>query len=192
MAVPGRGIWVALGAAAVGGLIFGMLLGVLNPDEPTRSDTGASGGTSPASAASSGSVEPTGTPPVESDCEDRPNDDFGFLNDVTEEGGTTVLEFDRAQLFTGAEATREAERRGNEIETDYYIANDNKRERERSVGEDVTASGSVLLTQSTGPTELSPQTVYEFVRAHPGQLPVYLRYDPASCDVIKIEEVFFP
>lgn len=194
MGLKERAIWVALGAAALGGLLFGMMLGVLSPgggddSGPTFGATTPSTGTTTDPGPTADDTS-TGTPSEE--CEDRPANDFGFVNDVTDEDGQTVLVFDRAQLFTGAEATAEAQRRGNQIDTDYYVANDNRRERERAVSQTATATGSGLLTNSPGPIEVPLTTVYEFVRAHPGQLLVYLTYDEQTCDIAKIEEAYFP
>lgn len=198
MALEGRVILVAIGAAAVGGLLFGMMLGLFSPARENAPPVAGSGGTSGSPAA--GSAEPSESPDdsetetesAEATCEDRPDDDFGFIQDVEQDDDETILVFDRSILYTGERAREEAQRRGNEYNGSYYIVNDNTRLRERAVSDDVTATGSVMLTGDTGPTDISPDDVYDFVRAHRGQLPVYLRYDPESCDVLRIEEVYLP
>lgn len=194
MALQGRVILVAIGAAAVGGLLFGMMLGLLSPTRedapPVAAKTASSN--DPSEEPSDLAESPEETVSAEQTCEDRPDDDFGFLRDVKQEDGETILVFDRSIIYTGERARQEAERRGNHFNGEYYIVNDNSRLRERAVTDDVTATGSIRLTGDEPSTDVSPDQVYEFVRAHPGQLPVYLRYDPETCDVMRIEEVYLP
>ena len=189
-----RRIFVALGAAAVAGLVFGMLLGVLggNGDDPTSQAVEQS---QPALSepATSNSASPTASAVPTINPIDYPDNDFGFLRAIKEEDGRTVLVFDRAILLTGNAARQEAEKQGIELTNDYLITNDNKRLRDRVVAQNVSATGSQILTGHPPSTTIDPQKVFDYVGSHrEPPLPVYLRYDKATGEVIKIEEVYFP
>jgi hypothetical protein len=187
-----RRIWIALGLAAASGLVFGMLLDVLGGGGGGAGPTGAVEQTQPASEPSDsdepGPTESTTPSPTSTEY---PDNDFGYLTGIEEEDGHTVLVFDRATLLTGEAAREEAERRGQEANNDYFITNDNRRLRDRVVAGNATATGSQILTGQPQPTPVSLQQVYDFVRAHPGQLAVYLHYDDDN-EVVKIDEVYFP
>jgi hypothetical protein len=189
-----RRIFFALGAAAAAGLVFGMLLGVFdgnggNPtgEAATQSQQPSSEPTTSKAATSTPSTVPTINPT------DYPDNDFGFLRDIRNEDGHTVLVFDRAILLTGDAAKAEAEKQGIELTNDYLITNDNKRLRDRVVATKVTATGSQILTGQLAPTTIDPQKVFDYVGSHrEPPLPVYLRYDRTTGEVTKIEEVYFP
>lgn len=190
-----RRIFVALGAAAAAGLVFGMLLGVLGGGDGDGNSSRAVEQSQPTQTTPAESAEPTSTassrPTINS--ADYPEDDFGFLRDVKREDGRTVLVFDRAILLTGDAARREAEKRHITLDNDYLITNDNKRLRDRVVAASVTATGSQILTGHPASTAVDPQLVYDYVRSHrEPPLPVYLRYDGTTGEVTKIEEVYFP
>jgi hypothetical protein len=190
-----RRIFVALGAAAAAGLVFGMLLGVLRGGDGDGSSSRAAEQNQPTQTTPSESAEPTSTassrPTI--DSADYPENDFGFLRDLRSEDGRTVLVFDRAILLTGDAAQREAEKRHITLDNDYLITNDNKRLRDRVVAANVTATGSQILTGHPASTTIDPQLVYDYVRSHrEPPLPVHLRYDRTTGQVIKIEEVYFP
>lgn len=190
-----RRIFVAFGAAAAAGLVFGMLLGVLGGGDGDGSPSGAVEQSQPTQTTPSEPGEPTSTassrPTINST--DYPEDDFGFLRDVKREDGRTVLVFDRAILLTGDAARREAEKRHITLDNDYLITNDSRRLRDRVVAASVTATGSQILTGHPASTAVEPQVVYDYVRSQrEPPLPVYLRYDRTTGQVIKIEEVYFP
>lgn len=189
-----RRIYFALGAAAAAGLVFGMLLGVFggNGGDSTgqaaeQSQQPPSESATPTTATPTASTVPTVNPT------DYPDNDFGFLRAIKNESGHTVLVFDRAILLTGDAAKAEAEKQGIELTNDYLITNDNKRLRDRVVAAKVTATGSQILTGQPAPTTIDPQQVFNYVGSHrEPPLPVYLRYDKATGEVTKIEEVYFP
>ncbi len=186
-----RRIFIALGLAAAAGLVFGMLLGVFGGGNG-GSPTGAVERTQPPSRpAGSGQPEPTEATAPSPTSTEYPDNDFGYLTGVKDEGGQTVLVFDRATLLRGEAAREEAERRGQEANNDFFITNESRRRRDRVVSADATATGSQILTGQPQSTAVSLQQVYDFVRAHPGQLAVYLHYDEAN-EVVKIDEVYFP
>ena len=188
-----RRIWVALGLAAAGGLVFGMLVSVLGGNGndgggPTRAVEQTQPSTEPTESQEPQRSESTTPSPTSTEY---PDNDFGYLTGVKDENGSKVLVFDRAILLTGKSARKEAKRRGQEVNNDYFIVNDNSRLRDRVVAANATATGSQILTGQPQSTPVSLEQVYDFVRAHPGQLAVYLNYDAAR-EVVKIDEVYFP
>jgi hypothetical protein len=187
-----RRILFALGAAAAAGLVFGMLLGVF--DDNGGGSTGQAAEQSPSSApATSQTATSTASTVPTINPADYPDNDFGFLRDIKNENGHTVLVFDRAILLTGDAAKEEARKQGIELTNDYLITNDNKRLRDRVVAAKVTATGSQILTGQPNPTTIDPQKVFDYVGSHhEPPLPVYLRYDKTTGEVTKIEEVYFP
>jgi hypothetical protein len=187
-----RRILFALGAAAAAGLVFGMLLGVF--DDNGGGSTGQAAEQSPSSApATSETATSTASTVPTINPTDYPDNDFGFLRDLKNESGHTVLVFDRAILLTGDAAKEEARKQGIELTNDYLITNDNKRLRDRVVAAKVTATGSQILTGQPNPTTIDPQKVFDYVGSHrEPPLPVYLRYDKTTGEVTKIEEVYFP
>jgi hypothetical protein len=189
-----RRILFALGAAAAAGLVFGMLLGVFDDNGGGSTGQAAEQSTHPSSGpATSGTATPTASAAPTINPTDYPDNDFGFLRDIKNESGNKVLVFDRAILLTGDAAKEEAKKQGIRLTDDYLITNDNKRLRDRVVAAKVTATGSQILTGHPTPTTIDPQKVFDYVGSHrEPPLPVYLRYDKTTGEVIKIEEVYFP
>jgi serine/threonine-protein kinase len=115
--------------------------------DTTGSETGATGApTGPAAetgptgatgvTATTGATGPTGTTgSIPARLED--GEHFGFIDKVSPQPGTMV--FDLAYFFTGEEANEVAASRGDEtpVPNDFYIVNDNPRQRKLALAPDV-------------------------------------------------------
>lgn len=109
------------------------------------------------------------------------------------------LSFDRAQLFTGADADRQAAARGDEtpVPNDIYIVNENPRLRSVSLAEDVKVTGSLALNTYAGdsgvePTSRTVQQLLGFLKTGQGkQTPFHLVYDRTGL-VVSVEEQYVP
>lgn len=126
--------------------------------------------------------------------------DVGFVTatrQTREEGAVLALSFDRVQLFTGAAAEREAAKRGEQAESDYYLVNDSSRLRTLLVADGATVTGDSSFNSWAGDSGggQRPRTLEElarFVRTDQGRETVFdLRYD-ARGRVTRIAERYLP
>lgn len=185
-----RKVLLALGATAVMGLLFGMLLATL---------TSGSEGSPPAGQA----ANTTGSNPSESEpgqtsapASPRPTDlrdlDYGYLTEVRTGGDQPVLRFDRVDFLIGEEATEKCQEENGEP-CDYYVSNVNQRIRERVVSADVKVFGSQRLTGSPEEKEIAADQLYDYVNDGEGtNMLITLRYDQDTGEVTEIKEVYLP
>ncbi|HEX2498843.1 MAG TPA: hypothetical protein VHO00_08570 [Actinomycetes bacterium] len=184
-----RRVLLALGATAVMGLLFGMILATLTSGGDGSSQAGQAvntGTSNPSESESAASSAPASPPPT-----DLRNPDYGYLT-VVRTGDQTVLVFDRVDFLTGEEARQRWEEDGGEP-LDYYISNVNKRLRDRVVAADVKVFGSQRLTGAPPEQEIEPDQLFGYVNSGDGtDMLVRLRYNKETGEVIEIKEVYLP
>lgn len=184
-----RRVLLALGATAVMGLLFGMILATLTSGGDGSSQAGQvvnTGTSNPSESESAASSAPASPPPT-----DLRNPDYGYLT-VVRTGDQTVLVFDRVDFLTGEEARQRWEEDGGEP-LDYYISNVNKRLRDRVVAADVKVFGSQRLTGAPPEQEIEPDQLFGYVNSGDGtDMLVRLRYNKETGEVIEIKEVYLP
>ena len=117
--------------------------------------------------------------------------DFGYIREIRDTPAGVVLVFDRAYLLTG-EAARQAKlARGVHPDEppDYYIQNDESREREILVAPGVEVVGSLELIGAAASEQPSTlQRLREYVTAG-GTAPFNLRYD-GQARAVRIAEQY--
>jgi hypothetical protein len=184
-----RRVLLALGATAVMGLLFGMILATLTGggDGPSQAGQAANtGAANPSESGPAGSSAPASPRPT-----DLRNPDYGYLTEVRT-GDQTVLVFDRVDFLTGEEARQKWEEEGGEP-LDYYISNVNQRLRDRVVAADVKVFGSQRLTGAPPEQEIQADQLYGYVNSGDGtNMLVKLRYNQETGEVIEIKEVYLP
>ena len=182
-----RRVLLALGATAVMGLLFGMILATL---------TSGGDGSQAGPAANTGTANPSESEPASSaPASPRPTDlrnpDYGYVTAVRT-GDQTVLVFDRVDFLTGEEARQKWEEEGGEP-LEYYISNVNKRLRDRVVAADVKVFGSQRLTGAPPEQEIDADQLYGYVNDGDGaDMLVTLRYNQRTGEVVEIKEVYLP
>lgn len=187
----GLGVGVGLVAAALGG------------DEP-RTLTSTPRSTPSVVLPSSPSARPGATTPAPSPTRstDVPasGTDIGYLVAAREssgQGAALSVSFDRVQFLTGEAARSEADKRGDEIENDYYVVNDNSRLRTLVVADGATVSGDSSFNSwagdgGSGQRARTLDELARFVRTDQGRETLFdLRYD-AQGRVTAIAERYLP
>ncbi|KWX02546.1 hypothetical protein TH66_12460 [Carbonactinospora thermoautotrophica] len=171
-----RTVSLVLTAAASLGALIGLLLTV--PDGPRYLTV-----RTPAVV----EYTPTATPRP-----DQPSPDFGYLEGEERREGVTYLVFNRATLLTGARATAEADRYGQQ-RLGYFVVDENPRVRRFALAEGARLSGSQLLTGQPQPTEVTLDRLLNYLDRHADErpLPVWLRYDAAG-RIVAVEEQYLP
>lgn len=178
-----RRVLLALGATAVMGLLFGMILAMLTSGGDGSPQAGPAANTDTTSPSESASASPRPT--------DLRDPDYGYLAEVRT-GGQTVLVFDRVDFLTGEEAKRKWEEEGREP-LDYYISNVNTRLRDRVVAADVKVFGSQRLAGAPPEQEIDADQLYDYVNSGDGtDMLVTLRYNKKTGEVVEIKEVYLP
>jgi hypothetical protein len=143
---------------------------------PESTETSATEATAGSSTTAAPTSTTSGGTPVTEPTEELPDSDtsgrseladgrhFGFW-DSFEIGDTIAYgEFDLASFLTGPEAEAEAAARGDEVNNDYYIVNDNDRLRTL-----IAAGDTEVLVLTGGEPDLSPSNVADFaVDRNPG------------------------
>src|SRR5262245_18317271 len=179
-----RRVLLALGATAVMGLLFGMILAMLT----SGGDDGSSQAGPAANTATTSSSKSAPASPLPTDLRDP---DYGYLSEVRT-GDRPVLVFDRVTFLTGEEAKQKWEEEGREP-LDYYISNVNTRLRDRVVAADVKVFGSQRLTGAPPEQEIDADQLYDYVNSGDGtDMLVTLRYNQQTGEVVEIKEVYLP
>ena len=188
----GLGVGVGLVAAALGG------------DEPrTLTSTPRSTppvvlpSSSPSAPPSASSPTPLPTPSVDVPASGT---DVGYLvaaRESSEQGAALSVSFDRVQFLTGDAARSEAAKRGDEVDNDYYVVNDNTRLRTLVVADGATVSGDSSFNSwagddGSGQRARTLDELARFVRTDQGRETLFdLRYD-AQGRVTAIAERYLP
>jgi len=181
-----RRVLLALGATAVMGLLFGMILAMLTSGGDGSPQAGPAANTGTANPSESANSAPASPPPT-----DLRNPDYGYVTAVRT-GDQTVLVFDRVDFLTGEEARQRWEDDGAEP-LDYYISNVNTRLRDRVVAADVKVFGSQRLTGAPPEQEIEPDQLYDYVNGGDGtDMLITLRYNEQTGEVVEIKEVYLP
>ena len=135
--------------------------------------------------------------PIPTDAASEAGLDFGFLTRVDSAEGTVSLQFDRATLYTGAEATRR--NGGRRPLDDYLIENDNEVTRSFTLDPKASVMAAGRLLNRTGVVGREPLTMDEFVHNCAqaldagAKLPVWLRHtEGMSGPVTALAEQFLP
>jgi hypothetical protein len=81
-----------------------------------------------------------------------------ILNDWIADGGVNTLTCDYVQFLTGAAAVKAAKAKGDSVENDYYVVNDNTLQRNIPVPKDV----KIVLHPGDGPQFSRVFTLFEF------------------------------
>lgn len=187
-----------------GGVLIVLLTGLSlaacsDDDEPQASDTTV---TTVASTSSTTGAGATTTGPFTSQPEQTVGEvlpdgrHFGYLQRIQEmDEGTEVVTFDLAYLYVGAAAVAAAEEDDAELDTEYYIRNNNDRTRDVDLVPDVaiTIVGGSHPCCDSYPATLTE--LYDHMDPDPATpdiktLPVILTI--ADGQVTRIDEQYFP
>lgn len=175
----GLGVGVGLVAAALGGGEPRTLTATPGSSPSVVRPPSSAPGARPTSPAPTPSATPTVDVPAS-------GTDIGYLvasRETSADGAALSVSFDRVQFFTGEAARREADKRGDEIENDYYLVNDNTRLRTLVVADGATVTGDSSFNSwaGDGSSGQRPRTLDElarFVRTEQGRETLFdLSYD---------------
>lgn len=151
----------------------------------------------PTTAAPTPSASPSATPSADVPAS---GSDIGYLvgaRESREQGAALSVSFDRVQFLTGEAARREATERGDEVESDYYVVNDNTRLRTLVVAAGATVRGDSSFNSwagdgGSGQRARTLDELARFVRTDQGRETLFdLRYD-AQGRVVAITERYLP
>ena len=164
---------LAVGAAALGGLLVGALISTDGQRGGATANARASGFRPPIPPFVV--LAPTATPRP-----DHPSPDLGNLVRVKKRHGDTVLVFDRVTV------------RGTE-KTGYTIDNRNPRTRNRTLASKVEVIGGEKLTRQPAPKQVPLAALLDYVRRAAADQPLlaWLSYDEHG-DVVQIREQNLP
>lgn len=131
-------------------------------------------------------------PPTATPRPDQPSPDFGYLEGEEHHDGITYLLFNRALLLTGARATAEADRYGQQ-RLGYFVVDKSPKVRRFELAEGAALSGSQLLTSQPQLTEVTLDRLLNYLDRHADErpLPVWLHYDGAG-RIVTVEEQYLP
>ncbi|MDP3714223.1 MAG: hypothetical protein Q8R60_17250 [Mycobacteriales bacterium] len=192
----GLGVGVGLVAAALGGGEPRTLTATPG-SSPSVVRPSSSAPTPRPTPTASAAPTPSATPSVDAPASGT---DIGYLvasRETSADGAALSVSFDRVQFFTGEAARREADKRGDEIENDYYVVNDNTRLRTLVVADGATVTGDSSFNSwaGDGGSGQRPRTLDElarFVRTDQGRETLFdLRYD-AQGRVTAVAERYLP
>lgn len=179
-------------------IVAGALIALSDDDERAGTPGPTTGPTATQTSEPSVTPEPTDTPEPSPSRSPSLTDGHHFVYVETatrSETGTTRVRFDLAYFFRGERAEREAAERGDEVVSDYYIANDNARLRTLRVADDVEVE-YIPVTQCC---ELQPGDIDAWVEAvleanptdYPGtNAPWWLTVEGG--EITRIEQQYLP
>lgn len=198
----GVAVLVAVGLGSAVGLLAGQLDDGDDrralPATPSVSPSATSSGVPRSASPSAVTPTPTATPTPS--ATPASGTDIGYLvgtRGTDEDGAAMVVSLDRVQFFTGEAARREATRRGQEIEVDYFVVNDNTRLRSLVVAAGATVTGDSSFNAwagdpGRGPRPRTLEQLAGFGRTDQGRETLFdLRYDAAG-RVTAIAERYLP